>query len=314
MKTYLYQINHNHFETGLCDFEMKALFNGYHNEKIFISHKKFNPSSSPFIRLRLEILYQGHDFSEILSQLEDNHFSSEDFFIKCVSLHEDDFNFKERKNLCKLTGHSIKGFPSFSNPKVTFAITKFDHIWYFGLLEENKPDWRSHKSKPRPYSSSLGLNVAKVLLNVATLGDQNKTVIDPCCGVGTVLIEACYAGYNIIGWEINEKIAEDARVNINHFGYNALVISGDLKDIKEDYDASIVDLPYGKFCKASKEDRLNIIRQAKRISERLVLVSSDDLAKDLESMNLKIIDHCTLNKRKNKLFTRHIWLCEKRVE
>ncbi|MBC3798624.1 SAM-dependent methyltransferase, partial [Acetobacterium tundrae] len=30
-------------------------------------------------------------------------------------------------------------------------------------------------------------------------GDTSKRLIDPCCGVGTVLLEGIWAGYDIIG-------------------------------------------------------------------------------------------------------------------
>lgn len=134
--------------------------------------------------------------------------------------------------------------------------------------------------------------------------------MDPCCGVGTVLLEGSFAGYDICGWEINEKVAENARANLLYFNYQANVTTGNIEEIIDRFDVSIIDLPYGNFSHMTKESQIKIIHHAKRISKRVVLVSADDITQELASVALKVIDYCTLNKRKDKHFVRHIWVCE----
>jgi len=310
MNTYLYHVKYYLLEEKLCALEIRALFGHVLDGKVFFSNTVVNPSISPYIKNRLQIIYKSNLLTNIVEQIEKDAIKAEGFLVKYVSLAKEDLYIKERKDICKKLGYVIKGFPSFSNPKIVYGITYYNDEWYFGVLEENNPKWRTHDEKPYPYSSSIGINLAKVLLNIGTNGDFSKTVVDPCCGVGTVLIEGYFAGYDIYGWEINEKIAENARANLSHFNYNVCVTTGDIEEIVDLYDVSIVDLPYGNFSPMTKENQIKIINHAKKISKRVVLVSAEDIAQELASASLKIIDYCILTKRKNKHFTRHIWVCE----
>jgi tRNA G10 N-methylase Trm11 len=310
MDTYLYNVKYKHFETNLCALEIKALFGCVLNENIVLSNKLVNPSISPYIKNRLQILYKLPKLINIIEQIEKDDIMAENYLVKYIPLIKDDIYLKERKNICKKVGYSINGPYSHSNPKIIYGITYFNNEWYFGILEENNPKWREHNDRPYSYSSSIGINVAKVLLNLGTNGDYSKTIIDPCCGVGTVLLEGYFAGYNICGREINEKVAEHARGNLAHFNYQVNVTTGDIEDIVDRYDVSIVDLPYGNFSNTTKENQTKIIQHAKRISKRVILVSSDDMTEELANASLKILDNCRMFKRKNKKFVRYIWVCE----
>lgn len=310
MEPYLYNVKHRQYEDELCSLEVKALFGFALKEKVFFSNKLVNPSISPYIKNRLQIIYNFPQLADIVEQIKEDVIMADDFFVKYVSLTKDDCYLNERKNISKKVGYVITGFPSFSNPKIIFGVTHFNNEWYFGVLEENNPKWREHNKKPYTYSSSIDMNVAKAIINIGTNGDYRKTVVDPCCGIGTVLLEGHFAGYDICGWEINEKVAESARANLTHFHYKANVTTGDIQDIEDRYDVSIVDLPYGNFSLTTKENQIKIIHHAKRISKRVILVSSEDMVQELANVSLKILDHCCLNKRSNKQFVRHVWVCE----
>lgn len=310
MSIYLYNVKHRQYEADLCALETKALFGFALEEKIFFSNRLVNPSISPYLKNRLHIIYKFPQLKDIVEQIKRDGVKAEEFLVKYVSLTKDDPYQNEKRNVCKKVGYVITGFPSFSNPKIVYGITCFKDEWYFGILVENNPKWREHNDKPFAYSSSIGMNEAKAILNIGTNGDFNKSIVDPCCGVGTVLLEGHFAGYDICGWEINDKVAKNARGNLRHFHYHDNVTTGDIEDIADRYDVSIVDLPYGNFTPTTKENQIKIIHHAKRISKRVVLVSSEDMTQELTNHSLKILDHCSMNKRKNKQFVRHIWVCE----
>lgn len=310
MDTYLYQVKYRQFEAELCALEVKSLFGFALKEKSFFSNKLVNPSISPYIKNRLQIIYRSSELENIVEQIKKEGILAEDFFVKYVALTKEDSYVKERKEIAKKVGYVITGFPSFTNPKIVFGVTFYRNEWYFGVLEENNPKWREHNDKPYAYSSSIDMNVAKAIINIGTKGDFSKRIIDPCCGVGTVLLEGHFAGYDICGWEINEKVAKSACANLSHYHYPANVTAGDIEDIADRYDVSIVDLPYGNFTPTTKENQIKIIQHAKRISKRVVLVSSEDMTQELATHSLKVLDHCALNKRKNKQFVRHVWVCE----
>ncbi|MGB4438986.1 MAG: hypothetical protein WBJ13_07135, partial [Sedimentibacter sp.] len=56
---------------------------------------------------------------------------------------------------------------------------------------------------------------------------------------------------------------------------------------------------------------LEIIRQAMRISKKLILVSSKNIADKLLDEKLDIIDYCKVYKTEKREFVRYIWICEK---
>ncbi len=97
---------------------------------------------------------------------------------------------------------------------------------------------------------------------------------------------------------------------MRYFNYEAKVITGDIQDIDDSFDAAIVDLLYGNFSLKNDENQLKIIRNAIRISKKIVLASAEDIRDELVQENLKIIDHCKVGKNKNSDFLRYIWVCE----
>ena len=73
------------------------------------------------------------------------------------------------------------------------------------------------------FSNSLDIRLARTLINIAGENDQTKTMIDPCCGMGTVVLEGLALGYSIKGFDISRDISWKARCNLNHFGFDGLV-------------------------------------------------------------------------------------------
>ncbi|WP_414733920.1 TRM11 family SAM-dependent methyltransferase [Acetobacterium carbinolicum] len=312
MKTerFIYNLNYPIYEKESCEIEVRALFQCDLKEKVFFESRKVHPSISPFLKSRLEIIYRTSTFLELIELIAKDKITASDFMVKYMELGIADPHFKKRRAYCKAIGLVIEGLACYTSPKILFGITFCQGNWYFGKLTEKSINWKKHNQKPNSYSSSIGLSTAKVLINIAGNGDTSKRLIDPCCGVGTVLLEGLWAGYDIIGCEINSKTAENARKNLRYFNYEAKVITGDIQDIDDRFDASIVDLPYGNFSLKNDENQLKIIRNAIRISKKIVLASSEDIRAELARENLKIIDHCRIGKNNNGNFLRYIWVCE----
>ncbi|QZY56838.1 TRM11 family SAM-dependent methyltransferase [Crassaminicella profunda] len=310
LNQYIYNVNYQVQEEDLCALEIRSLFNFHLEGKVFFSSKEVEPSISPFLKTRLKIIYKTSSFSDIIELIKKDKITSQDFVVKYLELFSGDPYIKKRKELCKEIGLVVEGFPSFTSPKTTFGISFYKGSWYFGILVANNSEWKAHNTKPYSYSSSIGINIAKVLLNIAGNGDFSKRLVDPCCGVGTVLLEGFFAGYDIRGWEIMSKVAEHARANLLHFNYLPKVTTGDIQDIGESFDASIIDLPYGNFCPTNVDNQVKIIKNAKRISKKLVLVSCEDITHQILREKLKITDCCKISKNEKGSFYRYIWVCE----
>jgi tRNA G10 N-methylase Trm11 len=77
----------------------------------------------------------------------------------------------------------------------------------------------------RPFSDAksgmLPPKVARMIINM-TLGEtpKGKTVLDPFCGMGTILAEAMLTGANITGSDISEEIAQKAKKNLDYTAHN----------------------------------------------------------------------------------------------
>jgi len=54
---------------------------------------------------------------------------------------------------------------------------------------------------------------------------------------------------------------------------------------------------------------MKIIRNVKRISKKIVLVSAEYIRDELVKENMKIINHCKIRKNEKGEFLRYVWVC-----
>ena len=155
------------------------------------------------------------------------------------------------------------------------------------------------------------MRIAKALINLATKGNKETTLLDACCGVGTIMLEACLSGNNIEGCDINEKVCNHARENLAHFNYTASVHHSDINDIGKKYNAAIIDLPYNIFSSTDDTKLLHIIASTASIANRIVIISTSDITGLISQAGLEISEYCSVNKRGKAKFNRKIWVCEK---
>lgn len=305
--SYLYRINYPVHEKNLALMEMRTLFDIDSEEKIFFSESEIDPSDSAFLKGRLKIIFSAESFQEILNFLDREKIHQEEFKVEYFKLQDGDLSFGERQEICRNIGLRIVGIPNMSNPKKVLGITKFREKWYFGIYLKNNLLWQSHINKPHSYSNSLGVKTAKGVINFATGGDKKLRVIDTCAGVGTIVMEGLSAGVDIIGIEINPIIAQNARENLNHYGYPEKVFTGDMLEVKKHFDSSILDIPYGIFSHITSQEQQALIDKTRELSNRMILISFENLKEMVLKSGFKIIDSCEIPKGK---FKRYIFICE----
>lgn len=155
------------------------------------------------------------------------------------------------------------------------------------------------------------MDIAKTLVSIATQGDKMNTLLDACCGVGTTLLEACCAGFDIEGCDISPQASKYTKLNLTHYGYSANVYCLDIKEHHSTYDAAIIDLPYNLYSYSDDAITANIIVSTAKLSARIVIVSMEDIAPILTKAGLLVTDTCTVLKKGKSTFTRKVWVCEK---
>ncbi len=310
LKKYLYTFTYDKYETALSKLESTYIFTIADDNKLLWSDKEVDPFISAFIKQRLEVVVSNTDYSTLLQEIKELDIHNEGFKVEYLVLEGDSTAYDERLTKLKDIGYSIEGNPDYYKPTVIYTLCNFKGTWCFGPMTKDKFDWYKHSKKPRSYSNSISPNVAKSLVNLATKADRSKTLLDACCGVGTIMLEACFAGYSIEGCDINWKIVRNARVNLAHFAYETVVYRSDIKDIDKRYDAAIIDLPYNLLSQATDETTAHIIRSSAQLAKRLVIVSIVDISEILKDIGLQLLDACSVGKRGKTVFERQVWVCE----
>ena len=308
---YIYSFSYDNPESELCKLESKYIFNKEEKNKLLFSDIKVEPSSSAFIKNRLDIISFSEDYATLINEIKKESICIEGFKVEYLVFDGDTTEYSERLKKLKDIGWSIEGIPDYYNPTKTYALCYCEGVWYFGVLIKDNFDWYKHKQKPCSYSNSISISIAKALVNIATKANKEIKLLDACCGFGTILLEACFAGNNIEGCDINEKICNNARENLSHFNYTANIYHSDIKDIRKRYDAAIIDLPYNLFSSATDNDILHIIESTAEIADQLIIVSTSDITNLIINIGFRISDYCSVSKSGKRNFTRKIWVCEK---
>jgi len=308
---FIYTYAYNEAERSLCHLEMRSFFDKDTEMKILKSFIKIDPSRSPFMKGRLEVLAEGDTVEEIIAQAPN--FGSEKETNKVIFLKINDrqgtdkIENAERLQIERAIGNDMQGNFDLHHPEQLFAIVPFAGRWYFGLYTKSEPIWFKHMKKPREYSTALSTRVARAVANIAVPHPKGIHAIDPCCGIGTVLVEALSMGINIVGRDINPLVCEGSRENIAYFGLTGDVRKSAIEDIEETYDVAIIDLPYNLYTSASWEEQLTILKHARRIAKKVVIVTIESMDDRLESVGLVITDRCITKKQQ---FTREIVVCQ----
>lgn len=304
---YLYNLNHAEGEEQLYAWEIRTLFGQTPTKKQLESPIKISPHRSVFIKERLAIQYEAQSFSELLEAVKNNPLTFETFKCLWLKYPNQELGYRDRLAAMRELCHYIGGEADMTHPKSLLGLTQYEGRWLFGELVPNENSWVSHENKPHSYSNSLSVRVSRAIANIAVGTNPDTTIVDPCCGVGTVVLEVLTVGGNIVGNELNPLVAEKARQNIAAFGYEANIKTGDIQDLEGRFDLAIIDLPYGHFNPISPEIQQMIIREAGRLAKELLLVTQEDMTQDIEQAGFEIKERCQVRKAH---FIRYLTLCE----
>ncbi|MET1014355.1 MAG: RNA methyltransferase [Paenisporosarcina sp.] len=308
---YIYTYAYTPDEESLCYLEMRSLFGEDTQSKVINSIFDINPSRSPFIKERIEVLFEGNELSDILKQVEVVNMEELTFKVLFVKINDlastEKVEYQQKREIEREIGMIIEGEADVHRPDVTFGLVPFKGKWYFGLYEKSEAVWLHHLKKPREYSTALSTRVARAVANIAVPNPQGVKAIDPCCGIGTVLVEALSMGIDIVGRDINPLVVLGSRENIAHFGLTGDVDLGPIAEVKETYDVTIIDMPYNLYTHATPEDQLSILKSARPFSKKLVVVTIENIDHMIEEAGFDIIDRCVAKKG---VFSREILVCK----
>ena len=308
---YLYSFNYDIHNSNLSKLVSRQIFKEEEKDKVLLSNKRVDLLISPFIKNRIEIIAVSENYSELIHKIKAEKIKIEAFNVEYVIIEGDSTEFSKRKEKLKKIGFSIEGNPNFKSPKITYSICFYNNTWYFGVLSKHNVNWYKHKKKPHSFSNSIGMDIAKTLVSIASKENKSNKLLDVCCGVGTIMLEACASGFSIDGCDINPKRCEQTNKNLDFYGYSSSVYSSDIKDLNKKYDAAIIDLPYNMYSYSTDLTTANIIESTAKLANRVIIVSIADIESIIKKAGLVIQDYGTAEKRGKSGFVRNIWVCVK---
>jgi tRNA G10 N-methylase Trm11 len=298
-------------EQALCGLELRTLLgsDAVISARYAVSARRVEPSRSPFLKLRMDVLFEADSLPAMASMMETLTVRGATF--KVVFAETDTaVDYDRQRNAERELGLRLRGKAEMRRPEQWFAVTELGGRWLFGDCSYGEAVWLQHQQKPQNYSTALGTRLARAVVNIAVPEVAGTRVIDPCCGMGTVLMEAMSMGIDIVGYDLNPLAVRGARVNLDHFGMPADVVQiADMRTLAPHaaiYDALILDMPYNLCSVLPDADKLDMLITARRLAQRAVIVTTEQIDPLLTEAGFHIDSRCTVNKGN---FSRQIIVC-----
>jgi tRNA G10 N-methylase Trm11 len=318
--SYVYMYNCHEEEAQLCQLELRSLFGmesggvgeyslnhqgpnlGTH---CVVSSIGMDPSRSPFIKQRLAVSFEGNTVQAIASAVNAIELQGATFKVVFAALDKS-IPYNEQRQIEREVGAGIRGKAEMRSPDRLFGITCLDGRWLFGECMTNEAIWLKHNTKPQQYSTALSTRMARAVANIAVPFPEGITAIDPCCGIGTVLIEALSMGIHMIGTDINPLAVRGARMNLAHFGFPDVVALQDMRMLTGSYDAAVLDMPYNLCSVLSLADQLSMLESLRGLTAKAVIVTTETIDALVIQAGFMISDRCVVRKGS---FSRQVLVC-----
>lgn len=310
MEKYLYVFNYPPEERDLCALEFRALFKEEYLSKYHLSNIDYSVDQSVFMKAKVDIWGVDEDFDQLIEKIKQLHYDFKEFKVIYLKNEISHVDYQETLQKCKDISWAIEGTVNMAKPKHIIAITKLNQLWFCGYYHHGIPSWKKHDDKPNTFSNSLDIRLARTLVNIAYQGDKSLKIVDPCCGMATVVLEGLALGLNIEGFDISREISWQARKNLKYYGYDEYLINKvSIHDLDKHYDVAIIDLPYNLYTPISYQEQCQIIESSRKICDRLVIVTFEEMFDEIIKAGYNIIDSCFRRKGEKNKFGRYIYVC-----
>jgi tRNA (guanine10-N2)-dimethyltransferase len=163
---------------------------------------------------------------------------------QCFSINLDSIYGIEKEKLLNFY-NKLKENVKLSRKCKTIDILLTDNLFIIGEIIEKK-DYKSilrHSLKPYSQSGTMDPMTSRLLVN---LSRPKNIVYDPFAGMGSILIESKWLGYECVGSDINEKMLMKAKENLKFFNYECELFqaSATQKNLRR-VESIVTDPPYG---------------------------------------------------------------------
>jgi len=254
-----------------------------------------------YVRTGLRRIAQAPTFADLLDGLHQTALDLDDFRVDTLYLSG---RFPmARQEAAVLVADALPYRANVAAPRHRLLLVAQRRTFWLGeILAEASQSYAPHLGKPHHVSSSLEARIARALVNL--VAPPARTLIDPCCGAGSILLEAAALGLTAYGADCNPKMAHIAQRNLLYFAYPPRVVCADARVWAQTADALVTDVPYGRQLESAEEDLPAILANGARLAPLAVYVAGSDITSQLAAAGYGDIEVLRLVKPNG--FTRYV--------
>lgn len=273
--------------------------------KLVEADRRIDIGGTGYVSSGIELLASGAGLEDVCRQLAALDVASEGFAIEVRRIPGRlKIGRRETANALALV---IRGRPDLDRPSERFLVfATADGFWMGRTLEAGKPEWRRFARKLHDFSSALPSQVARAVCNLVVRAGER--VVDPCCGSGTLLLNAADLGASVTGFDINKKMVGATNANLLYCGFPAAAELGDATEITGRYDVALANLPYGHMSAVFPEKLEQMVVNIVRLAPRGALITIGDISPGIRESGAEVRQVLRLRKQS---MTRLIFIYER---
>jgi predicted RNA methylase len=260
-----------------------------------------------FIQTGLRTIAGGATFEELVEAVANTDFDADRFRI---DLHDPSSRLgRTTQEVAIALADVIPYGPDLRDPQQRFLVIAAKGWIRLGLIEKRSDSrYRTHEKKPWTTSSSLDPRLSRALVNLVP---NAQSILDPCCGAGSILLEAASLGLTAIGVDWKPAMVGMTSINLAHFGYQAHVERADSRHIGHYADAIVTDLPYGHALDSDERTTRGILERGAELAPSAVYVAPHDITDWLTVAGYGDVEVHAVVKRRG--FTRWIHVAQRAI-
>ena len=156
-----------------------------------------------------------------------------------------------------------------TSPDIELRAVISENAAYIGIKKATLDTSHFHRRRGhlRPFLLPITLHpkIARALVNLSRIKKQ-ETLLDPFCGTGGILIEAGLLGINVIGSDIEKKMIDGSKKNLEYYHLaNFKLYCADIGEIPRyvpSADAIVTDFPYARATTTKGEQLTQLYKRA----------------------------------------------------
>ncbi|MBE0697457.1 MAG: methyltransferase domain-containing protein, partial [Anaerolineaceae bacterium] len=252
-------------------------------------------AQSAYLSLGVRCLAEAAALDELAAQVQMLGLTPERFKIEILRIERDP-NFSVPDAL-RCLADALQSYPDLHHPLSRFILVVQERrLWFGEIVATCAHRYRLHDAKPFHTSVSLPSRLARGLVDLVL--PSARSVLDPFCGTGTILLEAQAVGLLVHGVDISAKMVRISQDNLAHFGYQGIVEPGNAIQCNQKADAIVTDLPYGRGIKKIEQaENLEILKRLVGLAPQAIYLADEPIPDLLTSAGYQKIDIYCVSKR-----------------